>query len=239
MTIKWTNTRTDDPRPLRILLHGESGAGKTHLARTVPDPSRCLLAMVEDGALSLADVDMPAARILRSADLDEVCKVLASSKGKAIDWLYVDSITAWAEMILHEELAATPDPRRAYGGMQDRVKRWLAGTMATMPQHVVCTAKQERIQSDTNKRTMHVPNMPGQTLTHKSPIAHDFDAVWCLQVREDSDGTAQRWIQTQLAADPGNLAKTRDPWGRVQPWESPDLAAIAAKLCTHPQQESA
>jgi len=182
---------------------------------------------VEDGTLSLADVDMHVARIKQASDLDSICATLAT-KTDAIDVMIVDSLTAWAEMVLQEQLAATKDGRAAYGQMQTIVKRFLQLTMPSVPQHVICTAKQERVMTETGNKL--VPNMPGQTLTHKAPVAHDFDFVWCLQVVKDGDNAGKRYLQTDPAADPRYLCKTRDPWGRVQPIEPADLGRLFAKL---------
>ena len=225
MAIRWSKTDDTQGKPLRVLIHGASGAGKTYLARTVPDPSKCVLVAVEDGALSLADVNMHVARIEKSDDLADVFAAVANKP--EIGWIYVDSITEWAEMILFEEMAKTSDGRRAYGEMQNKVKYFLGAIMPRAPQHVVCTAKQEAIQTDVGR--VLVPNMPGATLVHKSPIAHSFDCVFCLHV-VDGEAGGVRMLQTDMAAGPNYLSKTRDPWKRVKPMEPANLAAIAAKL---------
>jgi len=234
-TITWGKTDAVDEVRLRVLLHGESGAGKTYIARTVPDPSRALVVLCEDGGLSLADINMTTAKLAQSSDLEALCVILRGERGRAIDWLIIDSLSAWADMVLAEELAKTSNSgnqnhgMRAYGAMQDRVKAWLHRTMPTLPQHVLCTAKQERVQTDEGQRL--VPYMPGRTLTHKSPVAHDFDAVWCLHVVKGAEGEpTRRLLQTQADADPACLAKTRDPWGRIKSWEAPDLASLAARM---------
>ena len=239
--MKWGKTNDGSGKPLRILIHGESGAGKTYLSRTVPDPSRALIVAVEDGTLSLADVDMHTVTLDKASDLPAVLDICAR-KTDAIDWIIIDSLTAWAEMALHEAQQQARDGRAAYGMMQDTVKRFLGADMPRSPQHIVCTAKQERVLTADGAKM--VPNMPGQTLTHKSPVAHDFDAVWCLHVmRGDDEAPAQRWLQTDPSADPSKLCKTRDPWGRVRAMEPANLAALAAKLrpaqTEHPAADAA
>lgn len=230
MALEWTRTSKADERRLRILIHGQSGAGKTWLARTVPDVARCLLIAIEPGELSLADVDMPMVRLGSPSDLAEVCRMLGTEKNRTkFDWVFVDSISAFADNLLDEELTRNKDPRAAYGEMQRKVIGAVRESLGTLPQHVVCTCRQERVNLD-GKQVL-VPGMPGQALTHKAPIAHEFDAVWSLIVRPGRDGeAAQRWLITDPAADPSVLAKTRDPFGRVAAWEAPDIGAIAARL---------
>lgn len=234
--VAWTNTRDEGTRALRVLIHGTAGVGKTRLAATVPDPSRCLIALVEDGALSLCDIEMPAVRITCARDMREVCRVLQSPDGERIDVFYIDSLTAFAEMVLFEEKAQTRDPRKAFGVMQDTINEFLVGVMPQLPQHVFATAKQELIQTDEGDRW--VPNFPGQTLVKKSPVSHAFDACWAMHCDVDADGNAKRWLQTQLHANPKFSAKTRDPLGRIGAREEPNLASIISRLCPPKQPEN-
>ena len=228
--MEWSRTSKHEDRKLRILIHGQSGAGKTWMARTVPDPSRCRLIAIEPGELSLADIDMPMVRLSKPSELDAVCKMLALPKNAAkFDWVYLDSLHALAEEILVDELSKNKDGRAAYGEMQRKVIGAIRDSLNMLPQHVVCTCRQERVLLD--GRQVFVPGLPGQTLTHKSPIAHEFDAVWALVVQAGKDGEpASRWLLTDASADPSQTAKTRDPWGTIEAWERPDLASIAARL---------
>lgn len=228
--MKWSKTNTPDTRRLRILIHGQSGVGKTWLARTVPDPARCLLIAAEPGELSLADVAMPMVKLSRPAEIIDVCEAAKSDKGQAAwDWIYLDSLSALADSLLDVELAKGGDGRAAYGEMQRAVVQIVREYLHGLPQHVVVTCRQERVIID--GRLLYVPGLPGQTLTHKSPIAHEFDAVWGLTLKSGTDDKpTSRWLQTQAAADPSVTAKTRDPFGKILPWERPNLAVLAGKL---------
>jgi len=226
MTIRWKKTNDPGGKPLRLLVHGASGAGKTWLARTVPDPSKCVFVAIEDGALSLADIEMNVAVLEQSDDLFRLFELLEGRP--EIEWIYIDSLTEWAEWILHEEMQKTTDGRKAYGELNNKVKYFLSGVMARAPQHVVATAKQSTTHSDTGR--VLSPSMPGATLSEKTPVAHMFDCCWCLHVVPDGEGGATRQLQTDLSANPRYASKTRDPWGRIRPMEPANLAQLAAKL---------
>jgi hypothetical protein len=66
--------------------------------------------------------------------------------------------------------------------------------------------------------------MPGNML--KQGVGYFFDEVMALRVEKDADGNPTRWLQT--SRDYNYEAKDRS--GALEMFESPDLAAIAAKI---------
>jgi hypothetical protein len=232
--MKFSSTNKSTDHRLRILLHGPSGSGKTWLTRTLPDLSRVLLVATEPGTLSLGDVDIPMVTLDAPGELADVCRGLLGKADK-YDWLVVDSLSAWADAVLAEELPRHQHGLKAYGALQDRVMAMVRGPLRDIPQHLLCTARQERVVLDGTQ--VLVPGLPGQTLTHKHPIAHEFDAVWCLWALKEGE-QSRRLLQTDSAADPRATAKTRDPWGRIKPWEQPNLADLTGRLlASQPQAE--
>ena len=232
--MKFTSTKASHDRRLRILMYGASGTGKTWMVRTLLDPSRVLLVAAEPGTLSLGDIDMPMVTLDTPDDLAKVCKAMLS-RGDKYDWLVVDSLSAWADSVLAEELPRNQHGLKAYGAMQDRVMAMVRGPLRDIPQHVLCIARQERVVVDGSQ--VLVPGLPGQAMTHKHPVAHEFDAVWCLWALKEGE-KSRRLLQTDSAADPRATAKTRDPWGRIAPWEEPDLGDLTGRLLApQPQVE--
>ena len=236
----WTTTNAAQTRRLRILLHGQSGAGKTYAIRTLPDVSRVALIAAEDGTLSLSDLPIQCRRLAHPRDLASALEQVGGERGAAaFDWVILDSLTAWAEnhlanLLLLPNEKGQLDGRAAYGNLaRDAVD--VIQRLHALPQHVLVLCKTERAIID--GAVLRVPSMPGQQLTHKSPIAHHFDAVWAIHVMGDK-GDTYRQIQTDLSADPRCEAKTRDPRGVIQPWEPADLGDLSRRLLGTSEPES-
>jgi hypothetical protein len=71
---------------------------------------------------------------------------------------------------------------------------------------------------------IYSPSLPGAKLGQQIPFL--FDEVFALRVEADAEGKPQRWLQT--ATDFNYVAKDRS--GRLDPFEAPSLAGIAAKI---------
>lgn len=222
--------------PAHVLVHGEAGAGKTYLIRTLPtSPERVLVLACEAGARSLADTEIPVLTVGSVADLRSVLAALRKEPDR-YDWIAVDSLSEMAQIVLREEKEANKDGRLAYGTMAQRVRTIVAGFVG-LGINTLWIARQDcDIDQETGKTTRRYPSMPGKLLALRQPIAHDFDFVLHLSARPKGK-EVRRMLQTSKIADPSCDAKVRDPNQTLDPWEPADLGKMLAKVAGANQEE--
>src|SRR6188474_1109476 len=118
-------------RGVRIVCYGQSGAGKTTLIRTLPNP---VIISAEGGLLSLAEdeqgnpIELPYIETTTIAQLKDAYSWAATSE-EAMQFgsIAIDSLSEIAEVILSGEKATAKDPRQAYGAMQDEISKLIRG----------------------------------------------------------------------------------------------------------------
>lgn len=213
-----TSTKDMAGGDVKILVHGPPGAGKTRLVATLP--GRALILSAEAGLLSLADEDIDSATIATIDDLRDAYAFLKRGDHQ-YDWVCVDSISEIAEIVLAYEMEQTANGMRAYGEMA-KVCFSVLRNFRSLPMGVYMTAKQERIQTDDGM--LFAPLLPGKQLSNG--IGHVFDEIFALRTAKNEDGTIRRALLTQN--DGSYEAKDRS--GKLEVYESADLAAIVAKI---------
>lgn len=228
MAIRLTTTRQSAQlNGLKILVYGQSGAGKTRLISTAD--ATPLIISAEAGLLSLRDTDFPVIEVSSIDDVHEAYRfVTESAEAKPFDWICLDSISEIAEVVLAAEKRATKDPRQAYGALQDAMGGLIRAFRDLAGKNVYFSAKMERIKDEQTGGVMYAPSMPGQRLGQQLP--YWFDETFCLRVEKGPEGDLQRWLQT--AGDFNFVAKDRS--GALAPFEAPNLAAIKAKILHQP-----
>ena len=142
----------------------------------------------------------------------------------AYEWLCLDSISEIAEVVLHREMQATKDPRKAYGELHQKVGQLLRAFRDIPERNVYFSAKQQRFTDDAAGTVTYGPGMPGQALGQSIPYI--FDEVFCLRVERDSEGDLQRTLQT----GPDNRFQAKDRSGRLDMFEPVDLTLITNKI---------
>ena len=206
---------------VRLVVYGVSGAGKTSLIPTLPNP---LVISAESGLLSIKDADLPYIEVLDYASLIEAYRFVSESQeAKGFSSIAIDSISEIAEVVLVHEKRINKDGRAAYGEMQVQVMDIMRSFRDLRGKHVYFSAKCEK-QQDENGRMLYSPSMPGNKLAQQIPYL--VDEVFALRVEKDSEGQIQRALMT--GGDGLWLAKDRS--GRLDTWEAPDLGAIINKI---------
>jgi len=215
---------------VKFLVYGLSGAGKTRLTRTLPQP---FILSAEAGLLSLRQEQIPYARIETVDDLSYW-----------YDWFYraamdpdpnnqvrqhvksigLDSITEIAEQILANAKAKAKDPRQAYGDLLmqaiDTIKKF-----RDLPYfHVYMSCKQEYQKDEVAGTFMNGPMMPGSKVGPQLPYL--FDEVFQLAKAKDEKGTEFHFLRTQT--DGQNVAKDRS--GALDVFEPADLGHCLQKI---------
>lgn len=222
MAIELKNTRGIHANGVKMLVYGQSGAGKTSLIPTLPKP---IVLSAEGGLLSISGADVPFIEVKSMDDLFEAYQWLTESdEGKAFESIALDSISEIAEVCLNTEKKRAKDPRQAYGEMQEKMADIIRAFRDIAGKNVLFTAKLEKTQDEMG-RILYAPSMPGNKTGQSLP--YFFDLVLALRVEKDAEGNTQR----ALMCDSDGLwqAKNRSA-GKLSMWEPADLGHIIEAL---------
>ena len=205
---------------VKLLVYGQSGAGKTSLIPTLPDP---IVLSAEGGLLSIQDADLPFIEIASMDDLKEAFEWMSTPEGLKFKSVALDSISEIAEVVLNHEKKIAKDPRQAYGAMQEQMADIIRAFRDLPGRHVYMSAKLEK-STDEMGRILYAPSMPGNKTGQSLP--YFFEEVLALRVEKDADGNTQRAIM----CDSDGLWLAKDRSGKLGAWEAPDLGEIIAKI---------
>ncbi len=223
MAIQLTSTKQASlNNGIKMLIHGQAGAGKTFLASTTNEPT--LILSAEAGLLTLKDFDIPAIEVKSIDDINEAYEYVTNGEGKGFKWIILDSVSEIAEVVLAEEKATNRDARKAYGELFDQMMKLLRSFRDLKGMNTVFLCKQDQIKDDSTGITSRAPLLPGQTLSKN--IAYLFDMVFALRSEKNEEGEHVRFFQT--VGDLQYVAKQRG--GALDFYEPANLAHIANKL---------
>lgn len=223
MAIQLKSTKDAALDGIKILVHGPAGAGKTTLCGTTGDST--IIISAESGLLSLRHLDIPVIEVKTLEQLYEAYDYVVNTEdGRSYSWVCLDSISEIAEVVLNHEKKIAKDPRQAYGALAEKMTDLIRAFRDMPGRNVVFSCKQERAKDEQSGAMLYYPAMPGNML--KQGVGYFFDEVFALRVEKDADGNPTRWLQT--SRDYNYEAKDRS--GSLEMFESPDLAAIAAKI---------
>ena len=224
MAIKLKSTKDVHLNGAKILVYGASGAGKTTLIKTLPNP---VIFSAESGLSSLKGADIPYESINTMDELYEAYSwATESEEAKQFDSIALDSISEIAEVVLSNEKSLVKDPRQAYMATQDKMTSLIRAFRDIAGKNVYMSAKLEK-QTDEQGRMLYFPSMPGNKLSQAIP--YFFDDVFAMRVEKDEEGKTHRFLQTET--DGLWLAKIRKPEEvEIEAYELPDLGAIIGRL---------
>tara|TARA_R110002051_G_scaffold134390_2_gene207516 strand:+ start:2496 stop:3209 length:714 start_codon:yes stop_codon:yes gene_type:complete len=209
----------------KLLVYGESGVGKTTLCQTAP--GKTLVVSMESGLLSIKDApNLDAIEVKEASEIEQIAELL-ENKTLDYDTVCLDSVTEMAEILLSQEKAKSKDPRRAYGEVIEVMIKTMR-RFRDLPMHVVFIAKQSRERDESSGMFHYQPMMVGAKLPTQIP--YFFDEVLVLRTFDDENEKGEtvtsRWLQTKIGQN--YIAKDRS--GKLEGFESPDLATIINKL---------
>lgn len=238
MGIKLSSTREITSDRFVCLVVGESGVGKTSLAKTI-DPERTLILSAESGLLSLKGADIATYDITKGdngeslTDSEKINRVREFVKflgepgtRERFKNIFVDSLTdvaeVWAKHL--QSLPEFQDPKQAlrlWGRYNTEVTAFIKFMRDLSHYNVIftCLSKQEK----DGVELVDQFNFPGNAL--KSNIKAWFDLVFVYKVYETDEGPIRKLI-TNVLEHP--LAKDRS--GKLESYEDPDLQGVMDKV---------
>lgn len=223
MALKFTTTdQAAQLHGVKLLVYGDSGAGKTFMASTAP---ATVILSAEAGLLSLRRFQLPVIEIQTVEDLVQAhlwCQ--QSAEAGQFQTVYLDSITEIAEVVLANAKKLVKDPRQAYGELIEKMLSTIKAFRDLQGKHVVMTAKMEPFKDTLNGTVTYMASMPGSKLGPQLPYL--FDEVFRLGIGVDAQGAKYRFLQTQ----PDLQYSAKDRSGVLDPVEPPDLNYVFNKI---------
>lgn len=221
MAIQIKNTRDVALNGVKLVIYGESGAGKTFLMGTAPRP---IIISAEAGLLSLRKQDINYIEVHSLEELIEVYNFLLSEQGAQYETICLDSISEIAEIVLANEKKNAKDARQAYGTLVDVYLDLLRKFRDIPSKNVVFSAKMERVTLS-DGTTKYSTMLPGTKTGPQTP--YFFDEVFALRIfNNEQTGEPVRWLQT--GADMQYVGKDRS--GALAMFEPADLTYIINKI---------
>jgi len=205
---------------VKMLIHSASGAGKTTLIKTLPNP---IILSAESGLLSIAGTGIPYIPIKSIGDINLAYDWLTRGDGRQYQSIAIDSLSEIAEVILINEKKVNRDARQAYTAMAEQTGDMIRRFRDIPGKHIYFTCKTEK-STDEMGRVLYAPSCPGKTFA--GTLSYFFDLVLALRVEKNPDGQTIRAIMT----DSDGLWGAKDRSGKLDQWEPCDLGYIINKI---------
>jgi hypothetical protein len=223
------NTRADNPGPLRYLVYGASGSGKTTAAATFPRP---LFVDCEGGLLSVQARGVDYVRCGSVSDVVEALNLARTHAGE-FGTVVVDSLTEVARLVVEatarrtDQLGKASAPSLAEWGRCVQVIRQLVRGFTSLPMDVVFTALPRQVRAPSGEVRAINPWLPGRLADE---VAAGMDFVLFLYGQEDEDPKGERSYQRMLLTAPHKKVFAKDRSGALPLWVEPTWEALARHL---------
>lgn len=227
--LRLQNTRADSSGPLRYLVYGASGSGKTTAAATFPRP---LFVDCEGGLLSVQALGVD---YLRCGSVGDVVEALSMARTHAgeFDTVVVDSLTEVARLVVEattrraDEMGKPTVPSIADWGRCIQIIRQLVRGFTALPMDVVFTALPRQVRSPSGEVRGISPWLPGRLADE---VAAAMDFVLFLYGQEEEDAAGERSYQRMLLTAPHKKVFAKDRSGKLPLWVEPTWEALAGHL---------
>jgi hypothetical protein len=209
----------------KFFLFGFAGVGKTPSLLTIPGHG--LIVNAEAGLRSMlgrqaaGTFDVVCVKSIK--DLKEVHTHLASGQHQ-YTWVALDSVSEIAEVIINEEKARSPDPRKAYGKLIEKMDPLLKD-FRDLALDVYMIGKAANVKEEETGRITIEIAIPGSKVGPSIPYLFD-EVFYMLETEDRETGDVNAWFQTKA----NSKVRCRDRSGRLAPFEPVDFGAILAKL---------
>lgn len=228
------NTKTIHQGPVKMLIFGQSGSGKTSLVKTLPKDMKALVISAEQGLLSLSgseidyvdlsigDDGKPLMAAQRYAKLGEIYKYLMTEEAKSkYQLVFIDSITEIAEFILDTTKEKFPDRKDSFllWGSYATTMINIIKTFRDLPHYHVIFTSLEELDKDESGKRFYGPDIPGSAA--KAFLTPAMDQVLRLCFLE-----GKRIIMTVGTES----VRAKDRSGRLNPIEESSLGTILSKI---------
>lgn len=223
------------------LVVGESGIGKTSLAKTLPDHKRVAIISMESGLLCLQGTDIDVYTIDKlnpwkkpkdakengMYSLTEVYMNLMKEEfKKKYDYIFIDSITEMSEMLLADlkqdpVIIASKNGYEVWNKYSERMTHLIKGFRDLAPYSVIFTCLNSFEKDGLETREDFKLQMAGI----RDSVKAWFDLVLKYEVFEHEDKKFRKLITDTTV---NRLAKDRS--GKLKPYEDANLASIINKV---------
>lgn len=238
--MKLSNLKSVHDEPLKVVVYGGSGTGKTTLAKTISQQKygRVLLISAEAGLLSIQGTDIDVIDLTTDDDGNLLPKedrfdkmrqayAFALENRDKFGTVFIDSLTEIGQNLsesLDREFQDKKDTLVKWGEYSKRMRGLIKAWRDIPGTNVVMTALQSIDKDEANRRFVGI-DLQGKIA---SQIPQFFDEVLYLNVEHGEDGKMVRQLQTQ----PFNQILAKDRSGKLELFEPADLTLIFDKIKT-------
>lgn len=242
--MKITSTKTREMKFVKAVVYGETGAGKTYSALSLP-PEKTLIIANEKGLLPLAGKDYTVWEIEGWDDLQQAYQeLLKPETSERFKIVFIDSLTEINEMckehiVKKERPAKKIEIGKVYDDLLtqqdyqllDAKMRRMIRSFGNLNYHLIFTALENNEKDEQTGAIMFVPSLNGKLALQ---LGAYFDEVFRLITKEEEKGKPHaRYLMTGKT----DKTKTKDRSGVLEFLEPVDWTSIIARIMAKYEKE--